>query len=312
MNELIFVGSYILDLILGDPSKLPHPVKFMGWLIEQGEGLLRKIFREKIGGVILTGSLVVLTFLVTFGICHFSFRLNKFLGLAVSIMLGYTTISVKSLMEAASKVKKELLQGNLSRARINLSHMVARDTYDLSGKDVIRATVESVAENTTDGIIAPLFYLAVGGVPLAMTYKAINTLDSMIGYKNERYINFGRIAARLDEVANFIPARLSILGMALASWSSGLDHREGLRFIKREAFKGDSLNSTLTEGVAAAVLGVRLGGLNYYQGRPYERPSLGEEKRLLEIEDINRVSRLAFLSGLIFVVVVVFIKLICH
>ena len=310
MNELIFVGSYILDLILGDPPKMPHPVRLMGWFIEQGEAILRKRLPEKVAGAILTAGLVVVTFLVTFIIGHFSFRLHKLFGLGVSMILGYSTISVKSLLEEAAKVKRKLLQNNLNRARLNLSHIVARDTHDLSEKEVIRATVESVAENTTDGIIAPLFYLAVGGVPLAMTYKAINTLDSMIGYQNERYINFGRIAARLDEVANFIPARISILGLALASWCSGLDHREGLRFIKREVFKGDSLNSTLTEGVAAQVLGVRLGGLNYYQGKPYERPCLGEEKRPLEIEDINRVSRLAFLSGLIFVVVALLIKLV--
>jgi adenosylcobinamide-phosphate synthase len=289
---------------------MPHPVRFMGWLIEWGENFLRKRFQEKVGGAILTAGLIIMTFLATFIICHFSSRLNKFLGLAVCLILGYTTISVKSLLKEAAKVKGELLRKNLSRARINLSHLVARDTYDLSEKEVIRATVESVAENTTDGIIAPLFYLAIGGVPLAMTYKAINTLDSMIGYQNERYITFGRLAAIVDEVANFIPARISILVMALAAWCSGLDHREGFRFIKREAFKGDSLNSTLTEGVAAFLLGVRLGGLNYYQGKPYERPFLGEEKRPLEIEDINRLSRLAFLSGLILVVVALLIKLI--
>lgn len=311
MNVLIFTGAYILDLILGDPSRLPHPVRIMGWVIEEGEGLLRKRFKEKVAGMILAFGLIIVTFVATFIICYFSFRIHKFFGLVVNIILGYTTISVRSLLEAAANVKRELLQKNLSRARIKLSHIVARDTNNLSEEDTIRAVVESVAENTTDGIIAPLFYLALGGVPLAMTYKAINTLDSMIGYQDERYIKFGRVAAIVDEIANFIPSRISALGFVISSWFSGLGIREGLRFISSCALKGNRLNSTLTEGTVASILGVRLGGLNYYKGKEVLKPYLGSGKRSLEIEDINRTSKFAFHTGLIFVVIVLFIKIIC-
>jgi len=312
VNSLIFVGAYILDLIFGDPEKLPHPVRAMGWAIEKGEGQLRKKFKKKetIAGMILTVGLVVIVFLVTLGICCLSFKIHKFFGLAVNIILGYTTVSVKSLLDAAVKVKKELLQKNLGRARIKLSHVVARDTNNLSEEDVIRATVETVAENTTDGITAPLFYLALGGVPLAMAYKAVNTLDSMIGYQDKRYIKFGRVAAIVDEVANFIPSRISALGFVISSWFSGSGVRGGFCFISRHALKLNTLNSTITEGVVASILGVRLGGLNYYKGKEMLRPYFGEGKRALEIDDINRTSKLTFLTSLIFVVIVLLIKII--
>ncbi|MBL7170496.1 MAG: cobalamin biosynthesis protein CobD [Candidatus Omnitrophica bacterium] len=312
MNSLIFTGAYILDLIFGDPEKMPHPVRIMGWAIEKAEGPLRKRFKKKetIAGLILVFSLVAIVFLVTLGICFFSFKIHKFFGLALNIILGYTTISVKSLLDAAAKVKKELLQKNLSRARIKLSHIVARDTNNLSEKNVIRAVVETVAENTTDGITAPLFYLAFGGVPLAMAYKAINTLDSMIGYQDKRYIKFGRAAAIVDEVVNFIPSRISALGFVISSWFSGLCVRKGFRFISRCALKVNTLNSTITEGVVASILGVRLGGVNYYKGKKILKPYLGEGKRALEIDDINRASKLAFLTSLIFAVIVLLIKII--
>ncbi len=312
MSSFIFVGAYILDLILGDPEKMPHPVRAMGWAIEKVEGPLRKKFKKKetIAGMILVFSLAAITFLVTFIVCFFSFKIHKFFGLAVSIILGYTTISVKSLLDAAAKVKKELLQKNLSRAGIKLSHIVARDTNNLSEKDVIRAVVETVAENTTDGITAPLFYLALGGAPLAMAYKAINTLDSMIGYRDKRYIKFGRVAAIVDEVVNFIPSRISALGFVISSWFSGLGVGAGLRFISRCALKVNTLNSAITEGVVASILGVRLGGVNYYKGKKILKPYLGEGKRALEIDDINRTSKLAFLTSLIFAVIVLLIKII--
>jgi adenosylcobinamide-phosphate synthase len=281
----------------------------MGRFITWGERFLRKRFSEKIGGILLSLSLVVITFFVTFLIINFSFRLHKFFGLGVSIFLGYTTISVKSLLEAANKIKQELVRKNLPRARINLSHIVARDTDNLSEGEVIRATVESVAENTTDGLIAPLFYLGLGGVPLAMTYKAVNTLDSMIGYRNERYINFGRLAARVDEVANFIPARITSFMLSLAAFLSGFNYREGLRFLKQNIFKSESTNSVLTEGTLAHILGVKLGGINYYEGSPCQKPYLGGRSRPLKIEDINAANKLAFLSGLIWVAVILFIKL---
>lgn len=307
---IIFTGSYILDLIFGDPRRMPHPVQAMGWLIEKAENPLRKRFREKAAGAILTSGLVILVFLVTFFICYFSFKIHKLFGFAVNIFLGYTTISVKSLIEAANDVKRELLRKDPGRARIKLSHIVGRDTNNLSEKDTIRAVVETVAENTTDGIISPLFYLAIGGAPLAMAYKAVNTLDSMIGHKSDKYVNFGYVAATADEVANFIPARITALGILFSSWFSGCNVKEGFKFLLKKIFRSDASNSILTEGAVASVLGVRLGGVNYYKGKQVLMPYLGEEKRLIEIPDINRTTRISFLTGAIFAVLVIFIKII--
>lgn len=310
MNVAIFAGAYILDLILGDPKRWPHPVKMMGWFIERGEEPLRKRFEDYIAGAVLTFSLIILTYLITSVICYLSFRIDKFLGLVVNVILGYTTISARSLIEEAAGVKRELLKKNLPRARIRMSQIVARDTKDLSEEDVIRGTIETVAENTTDGIIAPLFYLAIGGVPLAMAYKAINTLDSMVGYRDKRYIKFGRASAVIDEIVNFIPARISALGFIISSWFCGQGFKNGFYYLCRNIFSLHAVNSILTEGVIASILGIRLGGINYYNGREVLKPYLGIKRREMEIEDIDRASKLTFLATLLFVFAVALIKII--
>lgn len=287
MKLLSIVLAYLLDLIFGDPRWLPHPVRGMGKLTEYLEKKLRgSISSQILSGAVLAITVVGLAYLGSFFAIRLAGQINRWAGFAISTVLIFTALSSRSLSKEARSVYQSLKSGSIKDARKKLSLIVGRDTQVLNEDEIIRATVETVAENSVDGIISPLFYAALGGAPLALAYKAINTLDSMIGYKNERYLYFGWFSAKLDDIANYIPARLSILLVPLASLILRKRLLNTLCTILRDGKKSPSPNAGIPEAAFAGALGIQLGGVNYYQGKKVSKPILGVEAKQREKEHI--------------------------
>lgn len=290
--EIMILYAALLDVVLGDPRFIPHPVVHMGKAISQGEAFIRRHFTTaralKWAGVGLTIMVVLGSWGFFWAILWLAYKINLILGWVLSVFLMSQALAMNSLYKHARAVARPLALRDLTAARQALRMIVGRDTENIDENEIIRGTVETVAENTVDGIIAPLFYGLIGGPALALAYKAVNTLDSMIGYKDERYINLGWAAARLDDLANYLPARISALFfLSLAPFTSG-----GLtgvwKTLRRDARKHPSPNSGFPEAAVAGALGIQLGGLNYYRGIPSLRALIGEKKRSLELKDINR------------------------
>ena len=281
-----------LDLILGDPRWLPHPIRGIGLLINGLERFLRKRPYEKAGGCILVCAVLSIT--VT--IVTVTLRLG---ALPVAAYWIFTCLAVRSLDQQSNHVIEALRCGNLERARTLVGHLVGRDTRHLSERDVIRAVFETVAENMSDAIVAPLFYLAIFGVPGMVAYKAVNTMDSMVGYKNDRYIRFGWAAARLDDAANYIPARITAGLIVLSAALVRMRWRNAIRVVFRDARLQPSPNAGYPEAALAGALGVRLGGLNYYFGRPVEKPFLGDPVEGLEFHRFPQVRLLLYLVTIV-------------
>lgn len=294
--------AFLLDLLLADPPALPHPVVLMGKCISMMEKLLRKIFPpdpkgESAGGWILAVFLPLATFLLTFGICRLCYAIHPAVFFAVQVFWGYQALAARGLEIEAEDVRRVLLWGDLPTARKKVSRIVGRDTDVLDEAGVTRACVETVAENSSDGVVAPLFYMLIGGAPLALTYKAINTMDSMVGYRNKRYIHFGRAAAVLDDVVNFIPSRIAGLFWILASFPDpDADGRNAWRIFRRDRKKHASPNSAQTESACAGALHVILGGPASYFGKWVKKPYIGDDDRPIEPEDIHRSVRLMWIS----------------
>lgn len=309
MNLLIAVIiGFILDLIFGDPQWLPHPVRFMGWMISKGESFLRKLLPgtpkgEFFGGMVLTILVTAGSFAVPFTLLYFAARLSPVLEVAISSIFCYQILATKCLKTESMRVYYQLKNGALPDARKYLSWIVGRDTQNLTEDGITRAAVETVAENTSDGVVAPLIFLVIGGAPLGFLYKAVNTLDSMIGYKNEKYLYFGRFAARLDDVMNFIPAIFSAYAMILASFLNRLDVTNALRIYKRDRRNHSSPNSARTEAVCAGALKVQLAGDAYYFGKLVKKPTIGDNIRNIQIDDIPRANRLMYTTAVISAVV---------
>lgn len=293
----ILLASLALDHLVGDPRSIPHPVVWMGRLISAFERILlplgqRKGSRipavEQMAGVILAAVVPLVSLAAAWAITKAASGLHQFLGIAVSVWLISTTIAAKGLADAALEVLKPLQNGDLETARLKVGQIVGRDTHFLDEGEVTRAVVETVAENIVDAIVAPFLFGLLGGAPLAFWYRAVNTLDSMVGYKNDRYRYFGWASARLDDLANWIPARITGVLIPAAAWLRGYDARAALRIIRRDASKHPSPNSGIPEAGFAGALGVQLGGRNYYGGIPSDRARLGDPKRPLEMEDVTR------------------------
>ena len=304
MNVLLVLSSYITDLLLGDPRWFPHPVKAIGWLINFLESLLRKNqtkWLEQLKGVILVLVVVGASGLSVHLLIQYAVRLRPILGKIIWIFFAYTTLAAKDLYIHGRAVLKNLKAEKIEAARRKLSLMVGRDTRLLSKEQIIRAAVESISENTTDGIIAPLFYLFLGGPVLAMCYKAVNTLDSMVGYKNERYLHFGWASAKLDDVMNFIPARLSGFLIALAAFLLGKDGKSSFRIMRRDGRKHSSPNSAISEASMAGALGVRIGGPVVYQGQRFEHAFIGDARKPLEPGAIRHSLLLGFFASILMV-----------
>ena len=297
------VLAYILDLILGDPRWLPHPVKGMGWMIRKFEPVLRKVFRnERMGGTVLVALVTGISWGLGFIIIKLSYFINGYLGSIVSILIIYSSLAAKDLDAESSDVYNSLEKKDIISARKKLSLIVGRDTNNLEYHEVVRAAVETVAENTVDGVISPLFYAFIGGAPLALAYKAVNTLDSTVGYKNEIYKDFGWASAKMDTLANFIPARLSVLFLSLASLFTGKDALNSWKIAVRDGRKNPSVNSGIPEAAVAGALGIRLGGLNYYNSKPILKPFIGEEVNALGIGHIKDSIKLSYISSAIFLI----------
>ncbi|MEK7313841.1 MAG: adenosylcobinamide-phosphate synthase CbiB [Deltaproteobacteria bacterium] len=307
MATSAIVAAFILDLILGERRGLPHPVIFMGRIISRADGLLnRECFSgatKRAFGLAVAVIVPLLAFSATFLVIKVFYYLNQVVGALVSVLLAYTTLSLKGLKDVAMAVERALRNGDIQGAREALSHMVGRDTGSLEMPEIVRGTIESVAENTSDGVIAPLFFLVVGGAPLAMAYKAVNTLDSMLGYKNERYADFGRASARLDDFANHIPARLAGVLMVVASFLLKMDWRRAWLVMIRDSRLHPSPNAGYPEAAAAGAIRVRLGGSNSYFGKAETRPFIGDCAREMAADDINSVVGLMYLSSILMLVV---------
>lgn len=304
-SMIIAVVAFLIDALIGDPRSKLHPVVLMGNLIS----LFEKIFRRAkdsptaqiIKGGLLVGFVIDVAYLSGFGLELLSHELPNlaaqifFQALVLSFM-----ISPRTLSDAAREIYYLLESENLPLARERVGWIVGRDTANLNEAEVSRATVETVAENTVDGIISPLFYFAIGGLPLAVVYRAINTMDSMLGYKNDKYFFFGRIAARVDDVANFIPARLTGLLFIGAAIILQLDYKNAYNMMKRDASKHPSPNGGWAEATVAGALNIRLGGVNYYFGKPHFRAYMGEPNEILEAAHILGAIRLMYTATVLF------------
>ena len=298
------VGGFVLDAIFGDPAWLPHPVVFMGRVISRLEKFLRPRLPQTPQGELLGGSIVAFvlpvgTFLFTALACLGAAKLSPWLGLALQMFWCGQALAAKGLVQESRNVYRQLQQEDLPAARKAVSRIVGRDTENLTAEGVTKAAVETVAENTSDGVIAPLLYMLLGGAPLALTYKAINTMDSMLGYKNDRYLYFGRAAAKLDDVANYLPSRLAALLWVAAAFFTG-NHADGAWHIwRRDRRNHASPNSAQTESACAGALGVQLAGPAFYFGKYYPKLTIGDPVRPIEPEDILRADRMMYAASLL-------------
>ena len=293
-------AGFGIDCLLGDPVWiLPHPVILIGKLISFAEKKLRKVFPKTHRGELAAGAVMaVLVPLVSagvsFGILYLCFKIHWLLYFAVCTLMCWQIFAARCLQQEAAKVVKCLDEEGLPAARTQVGMLVGRDTDQLTEAQVLRATVETVAENTSDGVIAPMFWMFLAGPVGGFFYKAINTMDSMVGYKNEKYLYFGRCAAKLDDVVNFIPARLSALGMILSAMVLGYDGKNAARIWKRDRRKHASPNSAQTESACAGALHIRLGGPASYFGQMHDKPTLGDPDREIERTDVAASCRLMY------------------
>ena len=314
IHLLALVLGFCIDLIFGDPHSIPHPVVLIGKLISATEKLVRKIFPktvrgENVAGGVLWLLVVLISTAVPLGILYLGYKISLWLGLALESIMCWQILATKSLKVESMKVYTALKAGDPAEYRRAVSMIVGRDTAALDDKAVARAAVETVAENTSDGIIAPMLYLAIGGAPLGFFYKAVNTMDSMLGYVEMPYKNIGLVPAKMDDFFNFLPARLSALLMLLAGWLEGLDARRGWRIWRRDRRNHASPNSAQTESVCAGLLGLRLAGDAYYHGVLHKKPYIGDPVREIEYEDIPRACRLLYGTAIVSLVLFCGIKL---
>lgn len=302
---LAFFLGFLIDLILGDPYYLQHPIRMIGRLIAGLEKWLlgkagkRDEKSELKKGTILVGIVLLTTTIVTAMILLGAYCLHPYIGVIVEAILTYQILAIKCLKVESMKVYKSLNEEGLEAARKAVSMIVGRDTEDLNEEEVVKAAVETVAENTSDGVIAPMLYTALGGPVLGFLYKSVNTMDSMVGYKNDRYLYFGRAAAKLDDVVNYIPSRISAYLMILAAFlgSRSFSGWQAYRIYKRDNRKHASPNSAQTESVCAGALGIQLAGDASYFGKIERKPFIGDRLRKVEYEDIKRANHLMYLTA---------------
>jgi len=296
-------AAYVVDLLLGDPRSFPHPVVYMGKLISFLERKVRKIAKTpaalKAGGAVLTVTTVLVVYLLSFGVLYLAKSVHLYLFYFLNLLLLWTCLAAKSLQGESMQVFDALEAGDLPLARLKLSYIVGRDTQELSADEVAKAAVETVVENTSDGVIAPLFYMFIGGAPLALAYKAINTMDSMVGYKNEKYLHLGWASAKLDDLANFLPARITGFFLVAAAFFLGFNYRGSWKILFRDRRNHLSPNCGYPEAAAAGALDIQLGGTHTYFNQTVYKPTLGDDIRPVEYRDIRRSVRMMHLSSLL-------------
>lgn len=294
--------SFVLDLLLGDPTWITHPVIIMGRCITKLEKLLRNKFPttqagERTAGTIMAIILPVGTLCFCGGVLWLLKLVHPALSFVMEVIWGWQALAMRDLKKESTNVYKKLTEGTLDEARKAVSRIVGRDTQSLTAEGVTKAAIETVAESFSDGEAAPMFYLLLGGAPLAMCYKAINTMDSMVGYKNSRYINFGRSAAKLDDAVNYIPSRIAALLLILSAALCKENYRNAYKIWRRDRRRHASPNSAQTESAMAGALGVQLAGPAYYFGEYYDKLYIGDPLRAVEPEDICRANRMMYVGG---------------
>jgi len=298
-----FALAYSLDWLIGDPTWLPHPVRWMGRMIKDGERLLLIFIRapssEFIAGTVLTVIVVGVFGIGSWIVLLWLRGMNPALAFVVSVYLAASTLATRTLLDEVRAVRVFLVNGDLLSARQQVSRIVGRDTQQLDEPEVTRAVIETLAESASDGIVAPMFYLAIGGVPAALAYKAVNTLDSMIGHRDKHYEFFGKCAARLDDVASFIPARVTALLLVCAAWTLHLDWRGAWRIVWRDGGKHRSPNAGRPEATMAGALGVRVGGTNFYDGERHDGQYLGDAHNPLDDQALSNALRLTVCVSLL-------------
>ena len=293
-------AGFLLDFLLGDPYWLPHPIRaigsLIGWLEHKWNHQEEKNSRK---GTIMVLLVLAVTGSVTFLLWAGAYRVHPLLGVVVESIMTYQILATKCLKTESMKVYDALQKQDLEAARKAVSMIVGRDTQSLDETGIAKAAIETVAENTSDGVIAPMLYTAIGGPVLGFLYKAVNTMDSMVGYKSERYLYFGRTAARLDDAVNYMPARISAVLMIAACFLSGSDYntKKAWRIYRRDRYQHASPNSAQTEAVCAGALGIRLAGSASYFGKLVEKPYIGDAERAVETEDIKRANHLLYLTA---------------
>ncbi len=313
MNVISVAAGFLLDIIIGDPYKLPHPIRWIGSFISFQERAVRRIFKGKaliLGGALITLLTVCASAGIAFALLYAAYSINIFLGIAAESIVCFYMLALKSLKKESMAVYKALNKEDIEEARCAVSKIVGRDTQSLDRKGIIKAAVETIAENTSDGVTAPLFYMLIFGGVGGVVYKAINTLDSMLGYKDEKYIYIGRIPARLDDIVNFIPSRLTALIMIAAAFITGCNGRNAARIFLRDRNNHKSPNSAQTEAVCAGALGVKLGGDAYYFGKLCHKPEIGDDINEISPEDIPRANRLSYTSAFLTITIGVCIRLV--
>lgn len=308
------VCSLILDMIFGDPAGIPHPVVLMGRCITFLETHLRRIFPqtargEYAAGLIMAALLPLATLAVTGGVLYALWLIHPALYFAGQTFWGWQALAMRGLKKESENVRVRIAADDLPAARKAVARIVGRDTENLSREGVIKAAVETVAENFSDGVMAPLMYLVIGGAPLALCYKAVNTMDSMTGYRNERYLHFGRAAAHLDDAVNYLPSRISALILISAAFITGQDWRGARRIWRRDRRKHASPNSAQTESVMAGALGVQLAGPASYFGVICEKPVIGDPLREVAPEDITRADSMLYCGGILGLIAMVAVRI---
>lgn len=313
MSLAACIAGFFLDFIFGDPVWLYHPVRLIGKGISFGERQLRKLCsrNEKnesgrglvAAGAVLWVCIAGLSFLIPLGVLVLAQKIHPVLRFVLETFWCYQIIAARCLCKESGKVYDRLKAEDLPGARRAVSMIVGRDTENLSTEGVTKAAVETVAENTSDGVTAPLIYMLIGGAPLGFLYKAVNTMDSMLGYKNDKYLYFGRIPARMDDIFNYIPARVTALFMIAASFLCGLDGKNAWRIYKRDRRKHASPNAAQTESVCAGALRVRLAGDAVYFGKVYKKEFIGDALRPIQPEDIRRTERLMYVTAFLLLIV---------
>jgi adenosylcobinamide-phosphate synthase len=319
-QELTIILAMTLDLFLGDPRWLPHPVRGIGFLASHSELIMRKLFRNslRIAGI-CTALVVIFTCgILSWFFIHLLSSIHPFAGMGAGLLIVYVSIAPRDLYNHSNAVLKALKSGSIDNARNKVAMIVGRDTQNLSEPEIVRASVETVAESLVDGVTAPIFYAIIFGPIGAICYRAINTLDSMFGHKNQRYIYFGWASARIDDIANYLPARLSSPFIALGALIMRLDVVNCIRILFRDGRKHHSPNSGLSEAAFAGALGIQLGGLNFYDGIPDKKPVIGNMVRHVETNDIQKANILMILTTVLFTIVCIIFHyllikaIVCH
>ncbi len=301
---ILLVTAFLLDCLFGDPHNPWHPVCLIGHLIAALEKGLRSLLPDShqgewMGGVILVVLVTGMAAGTSAIILKLAWMIHPWLSIVLESVMCYQLLAARSLKDESMKVYEALHNGDTEGARKAVAMIVGRDTERLDDAGIARAAVETVAENTSDGVIAPMIFMAIGGAPFAFFYKAVNTMDSMVGYKNDRYLYFGRAAARLDDAVNFIPSRLAGLMITGAAFITGMDGKNAYRIFKRDRKCHASPNSAQTEAACAGALGLRLAGDAWYFGKLYHKPYIGDDRRPIEDTDIIRANRLMYTASII-------------